>query len=189
MADTYHHGNLRSQILERALAIIADEGIEAMSLRAVATELGVSHAAPRHHFPSRQALLTAIAADGYTELGDRTAAVREAGGSFLDIGRAYIGFALEHPAAFTVMFEPTACDQSDPALDAASTRALGLLRASAEIHHPDADAAALAGWSLMHGFAVLARSGALRAAGFVDADTDLVALAGRAAALVQAGDA
>ncbi|MDO5495166.1 MAG: TetR/AcrR family transcriptional regulator [bacterium] len=186
MSSEYHHGNLRTAIIERSLAIIADEGVDALSLRAVASELGVSHAAPRHHFANRRALLTAIATEGYAELGSRTAAVRDAGGSFLEAGLAYVRFALENPAKFAVMFDPTLVDHSDPTFAAAADRTLAVLQASAARHHADADAAALAGWSLMHGFSALALSGALAQAGFAPKGVDLVALAARAASLLSA---
>lgn len=184
MTDEYHHGNLRAAILDRALAIIADDGVDALSLRSVAAELGVSHAAPRHHFPNRRALLTAIAAFGYAELGGRTAAIRDAGGAFLEVGIAYVQFAIENPAAFSVMFDPTLYDSTDPELAQASARTLALLRETAATHHPDAEATALAGWSLVHGFAALALSGALAKANFAGPDTDVLALAERAASLL-----
>lgn len=184
MADAYHHGNLREAILDRARAIIADEGVDALSLRAVASELKVSHAAPRHHFASKQALLTAIAAEGFADLADRLAESRATDGSFLAAGVAYVRFALDQPAAFAVMFTPTLLDHADPALSEAAARALGLLHAGAAGHgsgdDPDAAGAALAGWSLAHGFAGLVLSGGLAQAGFAARGDDILALAERA---------
>lgn len=184
MAD-YHHGNLRRAILDRALAIIAADGVEALSLRAVAVELGVSHAAPRHHFATRQALLTAIASEGFSTLADLIDEARRQEGTFLATGVAYLRFALDHPAEFEVMFTPALLDPDDPDYQAARTRALGQLRSGAAGHHQDADATALAGWSLMHGFAALAHSGSLDRAGYTGPDVDLIALAERAARLLR----
>jgi AcrR family transcriptional regulator len=62
--DAYHHGDLRRAVLDRAVQVIASEGTDALSLRALAADLGVSHTAPRHHFASRQGLLTAVAVEG-----------------------------------------------------------------------------------------------------------------------------
>ena len=61
----YHHGNLRQALLERAAQVIAESGVEALSLRALARDLGVSHAAPSRHFPDRRALLGELAKDGF----------------------------------------------------------------------------------------------------------------------------
>lgn len=191
MAETYHHGNLRAAILDRARAIITDEGVEALSLRQVATELGVSHAAPRHHFASRRALLTAIAAEGFTDLAAAIERAQEVDDSFIATGLAYLRFALDHPADFTVMFTPSLHDGTDPVLAEAAGRALGHLQAGAAGHHRDATAAALAGWSLIHGFAELARSGALAKAGYAAptaSPEELVELGGRAARLIGGTD-
>ena len=66
-ARSYHHGNLRAALLERAEAVLAEGG--ELSLRELARQVGVSHAAPRRHFPDKQALLDALAMDGFERLG------------------------------------------------------------------------------------------------------------------------
>ena len=71
MADRpYHHGNLRTTLLAEAERTLRDHGLEALSLRDLARQAGVSHAAPRRHFADRQALLDALAESGFTRLGD-----------------------------------------------------------------------------------------------------------------------
>src|SRR3569832_1650641 len=69
-ADTrpYHHGDLRNALIERALAVVEQGGDEAVSLRELAADLGVSRAAPYRHFPDRDALMAAVAARGFEEL-------------------------------------------------------------------------------------------------------------------------
>lgn len=185
MVDQYHHGDLRNAILDRALGIITDDGVAALSLRGVAAELGVSHAAPRHHFATKTALLTAIAARGYRELAGRMAAAMTDGGDFLDVGVAYVEFALEDRATFGVMFDPTLLDKTDPDLAEAAEELMSFLRAGADSGYEDAETTAVAAWSLVHGFATIALSGALQSAGFADAATDLPAMARRAAALIR----
>src|SRR5215213_5058352 len=64
----YHHGNLRSALLQRAELVLAERGVQELSLRDLAREIGVSHAAPRRHFPTRQALLDALAETGFARL-------------------------------------------------------------------------------------------------------------------------
>src|SRR5213592_1296667 len=66
---SYHHGNLRAALLEGAERMLAERGSGELSLRELAREVGVSHAAPRRHFPDRQALLDALAEAGFARLG------------------------------------------------------------------------------------------------------------------------
>src|SRR4051795_6226778 len=100
----YHHGNLRSALLEAAERTLADGG--ELSLRELAREVGVSHAAPRRHFAGKQALLDALAEDGFERLG---AEMREtASGDFearmLGFAREYVRFAVEHAALLDLMW-------------------------------------------------------------------------------------
>ena len=82
---TYHHGNLKQALLDRAAEVIADQGIEALSLRALARDVGVSHAAPARHFRDKKALLSGPATEGdlrfsasVSEGGERAGAERPA---------------------------------------------------------------------------------------------------------------
>lgn len=164
--DTYHHGNLRRAALDRALKVVAERGPQALSLREIAADLGVSHTAPRHHFGSIKGLLTAIAAEGFDMLRGRLVALREAGAPFLEFGVAYVEFATENPAHFTVMFQPTLTDPNDSSLTEASQGAFNELRAGVAAIAPQSTtelAAALvtASWSMMHGLATLDLTGNL----------------------------
>ena len=133
---------------------------------------------PRHHFGTKRGLLTAIATRGFEELAARLVALREAGAPLVEIGVAYVRFALENPAAFHVMFEPTVLDLTDPALVRARAAAY------AELDVPASQLAAsgggalvtVAAWSLMHGLATLLLSGNLAAAP-VPSDVDPLDLA------------
>ena len=191
MTPTYHHGDLRRAVLERAADVIADEGPGLFSLRSLAADLGVSHAAPRHHFGSRQGVLTALAAEGYALLADQLRAVRENGGGFADVGVAYVGFAIAHPSHFEVMFSPKLLDQSDTALSAARELTFAELRGGVQALEgegrvADPPAAVLAAWSIVHGIATLALSGNLDASalrGHV-ADGDLLEITRRSALLL-----
>lgn len=191
MTDRYHHGNLRAAVLDRAAVVIAAEGPYTLSLRSLAADLGVSHTAPRHHFGSREGVLSALAAEGFGWLADRLRSTRESGGGFLDLGVAYVEFAVEHPAHFQVMFTPTLLDQTHPGL--ASVRELAFAELTGGVDQlvaaqrtDDAAAAVVAGWSLVHGLATLALSGNLDSAGVRDllADQDLSSITRRAAGLL-----
>ena len=167
MPDTYHHGDLRAAILDRVGAVIVTQGVDRVSLRALAADLKVSHTAPRHHFGSRQGVLTAFATQGFERLAESLGAIRTQGGGFLDVGVGYVAFALEHRAHFAVMFDLEATDPDDPVLAAAKEIALGQMRAGVDevddrqAARTDQGAAALAGWALMHGLAILAIGGNL----------------------------
>ena len=177
--------------MDEALSVIAAAGPDHVSLRAIAAAIGVSHTAPRHHFGSRDGLLAALAAEGFDLLADRLVDVRESGGSFLDVGVGYVAFALESPSHFAVMFSPDLLDD-DPELDRARDRAYGELRGGVEAlaragRIEDAQAAIVAGWSLLHGLASLSLTGNLGRAG-LDLGTaplgDVTDLARRAAGML-----
>jgi AcrR family transcriptional regulator len=188
---TYHHGNLRRAVMDEALDVIATAGPEHVSLRAIAAAIGVSHTAPRHHFGSRDGLLAALATEGFDLLADELVAVREGGGSFLDVGVGYVAFGIAHPAHFALMFTPDLL-HDDPALERARDRAYGELRGGVEAlarscRIEDAQAAIVAGWSLVHGLTSLSLTGNLDRAG-LDLGTaplgDLTDLARRAAGML-----
>jgi AcrR family transcriptional regulator len=189
--DSYHHGDLREAVLERAATVIEREGPYLFSLRSLAAELGVSHTAPRHHFGSREGVLNALAAQGFSMLSDRLRSIRESGGSFLDVGVAYVEFALEHRAHFEVMFAPTLLDEADPELNMARGATFaellqGVDSMSVSEETDAAAAAVVAGWSIVHGFATLAVTGNLDSSGIrsLCADGDLLGLARRSASLL-----
>ena len=162
----YHHGDLRRALLATAVEMIAEAGPAALSLRALARRTGVSHAAPAHHFGDKAGLLTVVAAEGYRLLAAVLRDAYERTGSFLEVGVAYVRFALAHRPYFEVMFRPELYHADDPALVAAR-------RASGELLYgpvrdlsdrdPDFDPlrAGVAAWSLVHGLATLYLDGAL----------------------------
>lgn len=107
-AKPFHHGNLRDELLERARVTLRGSGADGLSLRQLAREAGVSHGAPRRHFPERQQLLDALAERGFDEL---TAAVVRAVehspddvATFRAVARAYIDFAVDDAALMDLMF-------------------------------------------------------------------------------------
>ena len=146
-----------------ALAAIAEEGPVGFSLRDLARRAGVSHAAPAHHFGDKAGLLTAIATEGYERLGVALRAAQQSGG-FLEVGLAYIEFAIANPAHFAVMFRPDLYHDADADLQAARATTTALLYGPAGAAYPDRDATrvGLAGWSFAHGFASLWLTGNLQ---------------------------
>jgi AcrR family transcriptional regulator len=191
---TYHHGNLRQALVDAALELIADKGARAFTLREAARRAGVSHTAPYRHFADREALLAAVAEEGFRELGARMraagAAVADPAAGFAAEGLAYVRFAVEKPSHFRVMFGGFIADPHGyPALARAGAEAYrqlvdgvragqdaGLIRAG------DPEELALLPWSVVHGLAALLIDRQL------PADPDQVdALAARVIAAMGAG--
>ena len=115
---TYHHGNLRKVLLDRAAAVIAEQGIEALSLRALARDIGVSHAAPARHFRDKADLLRALATEGNHRLLDYVLAAADAAGTdplvrYNALGQAYVRFSLEFPASYRTITHPQAAAHAD----------------------------------------------------------------------------
>jgi AcrR family transcriptional regulator len=159
-ARPYHHGDLPRVLLEAAVEAVAEVGPAAVSLRELARRTGVSHAAPAHHFGDKAGLLTAVAADGFRRLAATLRETYEASGSFLEVGVAYVGFAVTHRAHFEVMFRPELYRTDDPELIQARDAARALLYPpAAEANNSPDDGgdvrAGVAAWSLVHGLATL----------------------------------
>jgi AcrR family transcriptional regulator len=159
-ARPYHHGDLPRALLEAAVQAIAETGPAAVSLRDLARRTGVSHAAPAHHFGDKAGLLTAVAADGFRRLAATLRETYQATGSFLEVGVAYVRFAVTHRAHFEVMFRPELYHSDDPEFVRAREQARALLYppAAEAANRPDSGGDARAGvaaWSLVHGLATL----------------------------------
>ncbi|BCW88243.1 hypothetical protein sos41_13810 [Alphaproteobacteria bacterium SO-S41] len=163
-ARPYHHGDLRRRLLETAETVLEREGAAALSLRELARTLEVSHNAPYRHFPTRDALLAAIAEAGYRDLAERLASAgtglptREA---TMARGLAYIGFALERRAVFRLMFTADIESPAHPGLrDSAHD---SLQTASGQIAAAFGDDAlgdaTLSAWAFVHGLAAILLDG------------------------------
>ncbi|GID97971.1 TetR/AcrR family transcriptional regulator [Amorphoplanes digitatis] len=169
----YHHGNLRDAILAGAVSVIACDGVAALSLRALAADIGVSHTAFRRHFGSREGVLNTLAVQGNLMLAEQLSGAAAVGG-FIDVGVAYVRFALANPGHFAVMFRSDLLDNDDPELISARAESLAPLRDGVRaLGAADPTAAEVAAWGVVHGVATLALNGSLQA-------TDVEALARRA---------
>jgi AcrR family transcriptional regulator len=108
--ERYHHGNLRPALLDAAEDLLVEGGIEALSWREIARRAGVSPGAPYHHFADKAALLTALSQRHLDELQRLfTAVVAEHADpldQLRDLGMVYVLYAVDHPAAFRLMFRP-----------------------------------------------------------------------------------
>ena len=170
----YHHGDLRRALMEAALALVSDGGLPALSLREAARRAGVSVAAPYHHFASREALIAALAVEGFAGMrasmeAELAAADDEPVERLLASGRGYLRYALAHPASFQIMFgAPRLCDVSQfPEVASASAPVGEILARGVEgvlalpgLSAVPAARLALLAWSSVHGMAWLVLDGA-----------------------------
>lgn len=109
---SYHHGNLAASILERAAEIIDEEGIEALTLRGIARDLGVSHGAPNRHFKNKATLLCALATSGWLSVRDATLDAADATGSsnahirLNAMGQGYLRWAFANRSLYRALYHP-----------------------------------------------------------------------------------
>ncbi|ACU36827.1 TetR/AcrR family transcriptional regulator [Actinosynnema mirum] len=159
----YHHGDLRRAVIDAVLDLVWERGAHGFSLAEAARRAGVSVAAPYRHFADREAVLAAAATEGFDALADvLLAAQGNAGEGRLaeEFAAAYVAFALESPARFTVMFAARLDKPKYPDLMTAADRTGPPLRAAVE-HLPDPDGAVARVWAIAHGAATLAVEGVL----------------------------
>jgi AcrR family transcriptional regulator len=166
----YHHGNLRAALLDQAHRTVRERGVQALSLRELARETGVSHAAPRRHFPDRQALLDALAADGFARLRTTLAAAVERAGARFDerlraIAAAYVAFATDDPELLELMFAGKHRDAGGPLQQAAEQAFEAMLevilqgQAEQALPAGDPERVGLVLFATVHGIAALVTSG------------------------------
>lgn len=176
----YHHGNLRAALLACAEQTLSREGAGELSLRELARQVGVSHAAPRRHFPDKRALLDALAQDGFERLGrDLREAMEAAGEQFdarlLAFARAYVTFATRHAALLELMFagkhRPGAADSLRVAASRAFEAPLALIsegQAAGEVVPGEPERVAIVAWAALQGLASMVNSGMLEGGAALD---------------------
>jgi AcrR family transcriptional regulator len=159
---------LGARVVEAAIRLLEADGPDAVTLRAVAAAVGVSHMAPYRHFASKDALLAAVAERGFDELSD---AMEHAAGEVTvalarlrAFGQGYVGFALRRPALYRLMFGAKPADDDRPSgLTRAGARAYGfcadtvaaVLAQQGPVDPGRHRALTVATWSLLHGLALL----------------------------------
>ncbi len=159
----YHHGDLRAALIRAGLALLEKRDADDLGLREVARAVGVSAASVYRHFPNKEALLQALAAEGLKRLGEAQRAASEAAGGgiagFAATGKAYVAFALANPALFRVIFsraEPEPAGGPSEKEDEASQLLMEFATAMAgHANTEEARVIATQSWALVHGLAVL----------------------------------
>lgn len=176
----YHHGDLRRALLDQALATIRTDGPAGITLRKIGARLGVSRSALYRHFTDKQALLAAVATEGFRLLRERLVSAWEEGGrgpaAFEAMGAAYVRFATTNPSHYRVMFggvvdpQAAAGDLQREAAGAfgALVDAIGELQRAGVVRTDDSLVTARFVWAVVHGVAMLGIDGQLREPEAVD---------------------
>ncbi len=166
--NSYHHGNLRQALLATAARDLREKGIENLSLRKLAREIGVSQTAPYRHFSNKPELLAALAAQGFTDLAAHTRQALETIGDnaeamLVAAGQAYIHYARDNPELFKLMFGPKLlAEKSSVELAEAADQAFAgihmIMNFGIEqkvFKQDDPQQLARAAWAMVHGLATL----------------------------------
>jgi AcrR family transcriptional regulator len=171
----YHHGDLRAALIHAALSLIEEHGVKGLALSDAAHLAGVSVAAPYRHFKDKEALLAEIAAEGFVLFRDALARAARSHPEdkvkrLVQMGVAYVDFALEHRSHFKVMWEGGISKAKYPELGETAYEAYLLLeRAALDLlpaTQPDRQQALVStAWSVVHGYAMLTLEGELPAHG------------------------
>ncbi len=165
----YHHGALHDALLGAAERVLERDGLAGLTLRAVAREAGVSHAAPTHHFGDLTGLVSELAAIGFRQFNAAMAVAGAAGPSLMEKAlaraKAYVAYAQAHPGMYGLMFRTERLDMTRPSLHEAATASFaGLAGAIGASRHEHISEEALSleqgaaiarAWSLVHGFTML----------------------------------
>jgi AcrR family transcriptional regulator len=167
---SYHHGDLRAALVQEAIALLREEGLEALTLRAVARRAGVSQAAPYRHFTDRRALVAAVAELGFQRLQEsmmESMRQSQGRGGLKQIALAYVRFGLENSAEYRVMFGPEVANTADlPSLRDTGRGVLGFVaegfrqaQQAKAIGPGDPWLMAVATWATLHGLVMLTLDG------------------------------
>lgn len=168
----YHHGKLREALLGRAMETIEEAGVDGLSLRQLARDVNVSHGAPAKHFRDKQALIDAVALAGFESMNRRILDAAQSGEDlrerFVNVGKAYVDFAVEHPALLTVMYSTKHHPDSSEELRSTGVQGIHVARAMiAEAQQAgvlaagDPETLAMVCFVSLHGTALLAAGGQL----------------------------
>ena len=166
--DSYHHGNLKEALISAGIEILCEHGIEGLSLRKVAKQVGVSHTAPYNHFADKQGLLAAISTAGYEQLHQIlldtfTKRKKTSTEIVVEIAWAYYQFAMDNPGQFKLMFSGALEEEHNhPDYEEISEKTIVLFeeiitfcQAKGQLPAAPVDGLAVRLWSAVHGFTTL----------------------------------
>jgi AcrR family transcriptional regulator len=172
MQEKYHHGDLRASLIKATVEMINKQGVEAITMRSLSNWVGVSRTAAYRHFSNKMDLLTATATEGFKQFSLALRVARldyseDELGRFRLMGQAYVQFAIEHSAYYSLMFSDASIQKTDTFEKASSAAFAELvdilvtLQEANRIKDEDPKMQANFVWSLMHGFSSLLINGKL----------------------------
>ncbi len=167
-SGSYHHGDLSAALLAETAAMIAEGGVDSVTMRELSRRLGVSRAAPYRHYPDKSTLLVAVGTAGFGQLANRlrsTAADEPRAGieRIRRMGEEYVRFAIDNPSHYRLMYGKEALTREDlPELREAADTLFSLLvdviraqQRSGGIKRGDPEVLAYVAWSAVHGLSSL----------------------------------
>jgi len=171
-ATPYHHGDLKNALIQAGVEILARDGVSGLSLRKVAKQVGVSHAAPYSHFADKQALIAAISTEGFKQLFVQIKTVfarykDDPENLLIETAWTYLQFALNEPDRFKLMFSSVLEKEKDyPDFVEVSQNNFNQLVEIVELCQQanilkdgESDLIALSVWGTVHGFISLLLEG------------------------------
>ncbi len=161
--NAHHHGDLRAALIAAGIDVLKSEGMAGLSLRKIAATVGVSHAAPAHHFKGKTALLVAIATEGFLTFTalmreSKENAVTDPRAQLLGLCQGYLEFAEKHEALFELIFSTEIKAHADDDPRTASKQAFRILEETCALFEPSPfhqQSNEIMIWSLVHGYATL----------------------------------
>lgn len=172
MPKKYHHGDLKNALIQAGVEILAQEGVDGLSLRKVAQHAGVSHSAPYAHFPDKQSLIAAISTEGFNQLHTELEAAispysKNPKKQLLEGAKTYVRFAEENTDTFKIMFSGVLEKEKDyPSFVEISSKTFKLVVEVVQacqnadiLPTAPADLMAVSVWGQVHGIVSLALEG------------------------------
>ena len=181
--SSYHHGDLKEALLNAAEALLEEEGVQGLTLRACARRAGVSHAAPKHHFSDVSELISEVSARSYDRLTEalkraREEEVGEPTERIVAVAKTYVAFARAYPDHFRLMFRWDAMSSENQVLRLAASRTFAEMTSSVTALRGESAVTAetledrmteqalqtdvILAWSQIHGYAQLLLEGQFR---------------------------
>ncbi len=165
---SFHHGDLKRVLFEKALELLDRDGVDGVTIRAVAREAGVSHGAPVNHYRDRKALLTALAQRQFetilNSVEDGLTAAPGGSNAWIEVfGKALLEFGFKYPHRYKLLWRGDLIDLKDPDLSKVMDQVYLQLCGQIELAMPqvefDRDTVAVAFWSMIHGYLDMRLSG------------------------------
>ena len=161
---SYHHGNLKKELIECACNICERDGYSKLSIRSLAKESNVSQTAPYRHFKTKKDLFAAVACEGFKKLNDQISSINDSSPQkyLIKCGKTYINFGLTKANTYDLMFGTAVGNYADyPELNESANKLFSILLSSfKKLSNDDDETVAfkcITLWSMVHGLVGIIR--------------------------------